>query len=247
MIWWLERNLDEVAGFDVRQGSPITIQITMAAAQAPAEEVSVEVEAVSPPSEAPPPASDTAPLTLASADVATETSLSRQPSPVKEVEVPSELLQETTASTSPAPTLPGIRPNESNPSKLPDPSQTPVEVKPLSRQVQRDPSIAVPFQVEALAGVNRESPASTLPSNIPPTYPTDALLARLEGRVMLRVQVKATGEAQQVLLENSSGHPALDEAARLAVSKWKFRPAKRAGKPIESEVLVPINFSIRRS
>jgi len=247
LVWWLERNLEEQAGFAVRQGNPVAIQITMAAAQAPAEEVPVEVEADSPPTEAPPPVSDTSPLAPASSEVATETPLAREPLPAMEVEAPSELSQEAIASTTSAPTLPELRPSEAKPVTQPDPAKLPTEAKPLSRQVQRQPSIAIPFQVETLAGVSLESPASTLPANIPPTYPTDALLARLEGRVILRVQVKATGEAQQVLLENSSGHPALDEAARLAVIKWKFRPAKRAGKPIESEVLVPINFSIRRS
>jgi TonB-like protein len=34
--------------------------------------------------------------------------------------------------------------------------------------------------------------------------------------------------------------PAMDEAAKLAVSQWKFKPALRNGKPIELEVLVGI-------
>ena len=34
--------------------------------------------------------------------------------------------------------------------------------------------------------------------------------------------------------------PEMDEAARLAFSRWKFRPAMRAGKPVAIEVLVGI-------
>jgi hypothetical protein len=34
--------------------------------------------------------------------------------------------------------------------------------------------------------------------------------------------------------------PQMDEAARLAFSRWKFRPAQRAGKPVPLEILVGI-------
>ena len=34
--------------------------------------------------------------------------------------------------------------------------------------------------------------------------------------------------------------PQMDEAARLAFSRWKFRPAMRAGKPVALEILVGI-------
>jgi hypothetical protein len=33
----------------------------------------------------------------------------------------------------------------------------------------------------------------------------------------------------------------MDEAARLAFSRWKFRPAMRSGKPVALEVLVGIS------
>jgi hypothetical protein len=35
--------------------------------------------------------------------------------------------------------------------------------------------------------------------------------------------------------------PQMDEAARLAFSRWKFKPAMRAGKPVALEVLVGIS------
>jgi TonB family protein len=34
--------------------------------------------------------------------------------------------------------------------------------------------------------------------------------------------------------------PQMDEAARLAFSRWKFKPAMRAGKPVAIELLVGI-------
>jgi len=35
--------------------------------------------------------------------------------------------------------------------------------------------------------------------------------------------------------------PQMDEAARLAFSRWKFRPAQRGGKPVPVEILIGIS------
>jgi len=34
--------------------------------------------------------------------------------------------------------------------------------------------------------------------------------------------------------------PQMDEAARLAFSRWKFKPAMKAGKPVAIEILIGI-------
>ena len=83
------------------------------------------------------------------------------------------------------------------------------------------------------------------PSNLPPVYPLDALLAGVEGRVVLRVRVTSEGQVEDLAVERSANWPSLDEAALTAVKRWRFLPARRGGVAIAFEVLVPVRFSIR--
>jgi TonB family protein len=78
----------------------------------------------------------------------------------------------------------------------------------------------------------------------PPTYPKDAVEQRLQGDVLVQVEVLSDGAAGQVSVSVSSGSGLLDNAALEAVSKWQFHPAKRAGTPIVSSIQVPVRFSL---
>lgn len=82
------------------------------------------------------------------------------------------------------------------------------------------------------------------PRNKPPAYPTAARLAGQAGRVLLTVVVAVDGSAKDMRLAQSSGHPALDEAALTAVRAWRFEPAKRNGVAVELEIDVPIRFRL---
>jgi protein TonB len=62
------------------------------------------------------------------------------------------------------------------------------------------------------------------------------------GRVVLNVQVSATGAAEQVSVRTSSGSERLDQAALKAVKQWKFIPARRGDEAVAAQVLVPITF-----
>lgn len=81
--------------------------------------------------------------------------------------------------------------------------------------------------------------------NPKPIYP--ALSRRLgeEGRVLLRVYVLADGSAAVVEVRESSGHERLDRAAREAVARWRFIPARQGDQPVPAWVLVPISFHLR--
>lgn len=79
----------------------------------------------------------------------------------------------------------------------------------------------------------------------PPHYPSLALRRRLEGTVLLRVQVGADGEPVAVSIERSSGHRVLDAAAREQVlGRWRFVPAMRDGIAVPATGLVPIRFRL---
>ncbi len=81
---------------------------------------------------------------------------------------------------------------------------------------------------------------------VPPKYPKLLKRMGIEGTVVLFVEIKSDGTVGDIEVKKSlkSGKGGLDEAAIKAVKKWKFEPAKNAGKPITVWVTLPITFSL---
>ena len=77
-----------------------------------------------------------------------------------------------------------------------------------------------------------------------PAYPPLSRRLGEEGRVLLRVRVSADGHPVAVDLEKSSNFERLDEAARAAVSHWRFIPSRRGSEAVEGSVIVPIVFRL---
>jgi protein TonB len=80
--------------------------------------------------------------------------------------------------------------------------------------------------------------------NLPPVYPRLARRRGQEGLVLLSVRVSLDGACLAVEVKMSSGHDALDRAARAAVERWRFEPARLDGAPVEAELEVPIRFQL---
>lgn len=80
--------------------------------------------------------------------------------------------------------------------------------------------------------------------NAPPPYPYISRRTGEQGRVVLRVQVSASGTAEDVEVRSTSGHARLDQAALEAVRHWKFVPARRGATPVPASVLVPVSFRL---
>lgn len=81
----------------------------------------------------------------------------------------------------------------------------------------------------------------------PPDYPIQALRAGIQGTVLLRVLVSASGQPTEVVVERSSGSRLLDDAARRHVlAAWRFHPAMREGHVIAAWALVPVRFRLDR-
>ena len=80
--------------------------------------------------------------------------------------------------------------------------------------------------------------------NPSPVYP--ALSRRLgeRGRVLLRVYVNADGTAREVQVRTPSGSARLDQAAKQAVERWRFVPARQGEDAVGAWVLVPISFQL---
>jgi protein TonB len=71
-----------------------------------------------------------------------------------------------------------------------------------------------------------------------------AIQHRLEGVLLLRLHVAATGQVQRVEILKSSGYAVLDRAAIEAVSTWRGRPAYQAGEPVATVAVLPVRFRL---
>ena len=134
--------------------------------------------------------------------------------------------------------------------KPPQPKPKPVESKPAQNRppAPKGPVEAQPQQAALPApAAPRTVSASQLGYLVPPSpiYPARSRKAGEQGVVMVRVLIDVAGRPAQVSLQQSSGHPALDESAVSAVRAAQFRPYAEAGVAQAVWVLVPINFVLR--
>lgn len=120
------------------------------------------------------------------------------------------------------------------------------EVPPPQLPVTTSAAVATPAAANvAVTTVPPDFRAAYL-NNPGPRYPNASRRRREEGTVVLKVLVSADGEPEQVLLEQSSGHDALDEAALGVVrDHWKFEPAREHDVPVPAWVAVPMQFSLK--
>lgn len=81
--------------------------------------------------------------------------------------------------------------------------------------------------------------------NPKPPYPSISRRMGEEGEVRLRVYVDASGAAQRVEIERTSGFARLDQAALDTVKRWRFVPARQGDQPVAAWVIVPIQFTLR--
>jgi protein TonB len=68
----------------------------------------------------------------------------------------------------------------------------------------------------------------------------------VQGTVVLEVDVYCDGSVGNIKVLRSviSGAGGLDEAASDAVRKIKFIPGKSAGKPVDTHVIIPVEFRL---
>ena len=79
-----------------------------------------------------------------------------------------------------------------------------------------------------------------------PSYPSSARSASIEGTTTVRILVGYDGEVESVIVAESSGNAALDDAAVDACYGWRFSGAKNGvGQKIRCYTYVPITFRLR--
>jgi TonB family protein len=87
------------------------------------------------------------------------------------------------------------------------------------------------------------APQPTL--KVDPAYPAELMRDRVEGTVTLFAVIHKDGTVGDVRVLRGVEHQ-LDENARQALSRWRFRPATRNGAAVELEAVVQIPFSARK-
>jgi protein TonB len=80
--------------------------------------------------------------------------------------------------------------------------------------------------------------------NRPPPYPAGAAFLGEQGSVVVLIHVSPAGLPDDVDVVQSSGHPLLDDAALRAVRTWRFVPAVKDGRAVESAVPMTFRFSL---
>ena len=92
--------------------------------------------------------------------------------------------------------------------------------------------------------VDSDAKASYL-TNPKPAYPLVAFKMKIEGKVILLVDVAESGTVNKVSVAETSGNESLDRSAVDAVKGWKFTPARKNGVIVSQVVRVPITFSLK--
>jgi TonB family protein len=84
-----------------------------------------------------------------------------------------------------------------------------------------------------------DTPEARLPA---PTYPKQALSQRTSGKVVLLIDLDATGRPTHVEVAESEPAGVFDAATVETAYQWRFDPEIRDGKPVPSRVRVPVTF-----
>jgi TonB family protein len=77
-----------------------------------------------------------------------------------------------------------------------------------------------------------------------PPYKYEWRKARLEGRVILTLNVDTYGLVEAISIRKSSGFAQLDDGALEVVKTWQFVPKRVNGVPVSTALDVPIDFSL---
>jgi len=77
---------------------------------------------------------------------------------------------------------------------------------------------------------------------VPPVYPSALKSEGVSGMVTMSILVDEKGNVQNATVKKST-RPEFEQPAIDAVQKWKFEPAKKDGKPVAVQVMIPLKFT----
>jgi TonB family protein len=111
-------------------------------------------------------------------------------------------------------------------------------------QNRAEPSAGSGVQRASSAEPEASSPApeGTLLHRVEPEYPEDARQQKIQGPVVLDVQIGGDGAVQDV--QFASGPPQLAQASIDAVKQWRFKPRRVNGRAAPMQTTITLNFRL---
>jgi TonB family protein len=100
-----------------------------------------------------------------------------------------------------------------------------------------------PIDGQALLRVGGAIKAPARIHNVAPVYPPDAMMARVQGIVIVEAVISSTGQVTAPCVLRSI--PMLDQAALDAVTQWEFEPTFVNGAAVPVIVTVTVNFTLK--
>ncbi|MFZ4406356.1 MAG: energy transducer TonB [Paracraurococcus sp.] len=187
-----------------------------------------------------------------------------EPAPSLAVALPPPPPQAVPPVTLPPPPVPAAEAEPETAEALPLPPPLPAPPAPAPsrpapvRQAQQAPaapaatSPGAAAQPEILGGARATGQVVTAPGlldgvrNPEPDYPLASRQRGERGVVGVVLRLSEAGAVLGVEVVQSSGYPALDESARRAVLRWRFKPATRDGVPVPGTIRTAIHFNLDR-
>jgi protein TonB len=135
----------------------------------------------------------------------------------------------------PPPPRPASAPKARSTPAPPTTRPTPSAANRVAPDVE-DPAARTPLRV----GGGIKEPRKT--RHVSPVYPRDAVMARVQGVVILECTISPQGKV--VAVKTVRGVPMLDEAAIQAVKQWEYTPTLLNGVPVPVIMTVTVNFKL---
>lgn len=136
--------------------------------------------------------------------------------------------------------------------QVPLPATTPVATTPApAPATPSPPAVVAPAPAAAVAAPPPSSVmqggdlSAQMVSGKPPRYPVESRRKREQGTVVLALTLGLDGTVETITVARSSGFSRLDDAARDAVRKWRWRPMVQQGQPVKVKGVVEIPFVLQ--
>jgi periplasmic protein TonB len=109
-----------------------------------------------------------------------------------------------------------------------------------------EPAAGDPFSVERILGAAEVDDPAAVVHQPSPRYPPALRLAGIEGRVLVEFVIDTTGHLERGSLRVlEASHAGFEAAAREALERSVFTPARMGGRPVRQRTRQSIGFRIR--
>jgi len=115
---------------------------------------------------------------------------------------------------------------------------------PVPRAVARPPVPPKPVNTKARFGMDEVDQKPVSIAVLKPYYPFSARRRGIEGYVTVRFLVDRMGKARELTILDAKPPGVFDRAVQKTVPRWRFKPGKKAGRPVDTWVRMTIRFEL---